>query len=84
VESGTATNLTLNTCTLWLNHKQYPKDEEEEEHKMYASLNCRRKVINVLNMQQTQTMSANIGITPIILSQVSETWTWLLYMLVSD
>ena len=69
VEAGTASNLTLNSILLWLKHKTYPADEEAHEHELYSSYNCQRKVINVYDIQQTQTVSASTAITPITLSQ---------------
>jgi hypothetical protein len=69
VESGTATNLTLSSITLWLKHKTYPEDEERYQHDLYSMYNCQRKVINIYDIQQSQTMSSSTAITPITLSQ---------------
>lgn len=72
LEAGTASNLTLNSIMLWLKHNTYPEDEERYQHELYKTYNCQRKVIQMYNMNQIQTMSASTAIAPISLTQLGK------------
>jgi hypothetical protein len=69
LESGTAANLTVSSFYLWLQHVTYPEDEHAQIDKLFKENGVERKVITNYNMQQIQTVTAQTGITPIILSQ---------------